>query len=355
MLRYVLLSLAMFVLILSTVAPGLVQDVTESYGCEANSTGNPIGGGEGYTDIRNTGDFIVSDQDQLITALNEVQPGQVVFLPHGVEIDLTGQGTIAVPEGITVAGSRGHDGSPGARLFTNSFGTMLATGGDNVRLTGLRFGGAYSGTDRIAGMGSFLSANHYALQVDNCEISGFSNCGVSVGRGAMKTNIHHNYIHHCQRAGYGYGVSVVGGANVHVIANIFDYCRHHIASTGSPGTGYEAAWNLILENAIGSHFDMHGGRDRGDNTDIAGDWMHIHHNTFVGIRRNVGIRGTPCGGADIHNNWFPQAIEQAVSATGNTRVFNNVWGPDKTPQEHAVCFVEGKQVECQVQQCSYCQ
>ena len=37
-----------------------------------------------------------------------------------------------------------------------------------------------------------------------------------------------------------------------------------------------------MENAIGSHFDMHGGRDRGDATDIARDRMHIHHNTITG-------------------------------------------------------------------------
>jgi hypothetical protein len=46
---------------------------------------------------------------------------------------------------------------------------------------------------------------------------------------------------------------------------------------------------------------MHGGRDRGDGTDIAGDWIHIHHNTFVG-RKTIHIRGTPNQFRREHDN-----------------------------------------------------
>ncbi len=352
--RSLLITITVIELGLGPAVTGLTQQPDQTYGCEANPTGNPIGGGDGYTDIYETGDFIVSNREQLIEALKEAKPGQVIFIPDGVEIDLTGQSALALPEGVTLAGTRGKNGSVGARLFSKSFGGMFSTRGNNVRLTGLRFEGAYGGTDRIAGMGTFCSVNYSNTTVDNCEISNFTNCGVGVARGAMKTNIHHNYIHNCQRSGFGYGVSVWGGGDVHIIANKFDYCRHHVASTGSPGTGYEAAWNLIMENAIGSHFDMHGGRDRGDETDIAGDWMHIHHNTFLSTLTNVGIRGTPSDGADIHNNWFPQPLDKALRSTGNTRAFNNVYGPDKTPQEHAICFVDSKQVECLVEKCDYC-
>ena len=78
---------------------------------------------------------------------------------------------------------------------------------------------------------------------------------------------------------------------------------------------------------------MHGGRDRGDNTDIAGDWLLIHHNTFEGTHRNVVIRGVPCQGADIHHNWFALPAEKAVTSRGNTRVYQNVYGPEKTLEE----------------------
>jgi len=352
--RWMLIGLTIITLSLSAAVTGPAQDADQTCGCEANPTGNPIGGGEGYSDIHETGDFVVTNREQLIEALKEAKPGQVVFLPDGVEVDLTGQRALSIGEGITLAGTRGKDGSAGARLFSKGFGAMFNAGGDNVRLTGLRFEGAYAGTGRIAGMGRFISVDHCNATVDNCEICNFTYCGIGVGRGALKTNIHHNYIHHCQRSGFGYGVSIWGGGDVHIIANKFDYCRHHVASTGSPGTGYEAAWNLIMENAIGSHFDMHGGRDRGDATDIAGDWMHIHHNTFLSTHVNVGIRGTPSDGADIHSNWFSRPLDKAVRSTGNTRAFNNAYGPDRIPQEHAICFADSKRVECAVEQCNYC-
>ncbi len=324
------------------------------YGSEANPTGDPIGGGEGYRDIHETGDFVVTTRSELVDALAEAQPEQIVFVPSGTEIDLTDQRTLSIPAGVTLAGTRGKDGCPGARLYTTSFGRMFIAAGHHVRLTGLRFEGAYGGTERIAGSSTFLLVNHYHTRIDNCEIYNFNVSGIGVSRGALKTRIHHNYIHHCQRGGLGYGVSVHGGGDVRIIANIFDYCRHHIACTGAPGTGYEAAYNRIRENATGSHFDMHGGRDRGDATDIAGDWMHIHHNTFLNPRVHVGIRGTPSDGATVHNNWFARPPRDSVRATGNTRVFQNVWGSDQTPQSHPFHFVDGQPVEGDGDACDFC-
>ncbi len=127
--RPMLLSLAVTALGIGVALTTVAQPTDQTYGCEANPTGDPIGGGEGYTDIRSTGDFIVRDREQLIEALKEARPGQVVFLPDGVEIDLTGQGALLLPEGVTLAGTRGKDGSAGARLFSKSFGGMFSTGG----------------------------------------------------------------------------------------------------------------------------------------------------------------------------------------------------------------------------------
>jgi len=53
-------------------------------------------------------------------------------------------------------------------------------------------------------------------------------------------------------------------------------------------------------------FDMHGGGDRRDGTNIAGDWLKIHHNTFRAPITAIGIRGVPQQEADIHHNWFFQ-------------------------------------------------
>ena len=80
------------------------QEAEETFGCEANPTGNPIGGGEGYTPIFTKGDFIVTTADELIAALKQAQPGQIICVPGEIEIDLTPHPTLSIPGGVTLAG-----------------------------------------------------------------------------------------------------------------------------------------------------------------------------------------------------------------------------------------------------------
>jgi len=255
-----------------------------------------------------------------------------------VEIDLTGSMGLMIPGGVTLAGTRGLNGSPGARLFTTQkSGTQFLTAGDEVRVTGLRFEGPSGSPERTAENATFFAVRHYRPEIDNCEIYNWNIQGVYSTLGASQVQVHHNYIHHCQRSGYGYGV-VVYSSDVRIIANKFDYCRHHIAAGGRPGCSYEAAWNLAGPNCTSHLFDMHGGSDRGDNTNIAGDWMEIHHNTFQSDKREVVIRGVPSQGAEIHHNWFVHPPEEAVRSGGNTRVYANVYGPDRQPQEKPIEF-----------------
>ncbi|MBN1344460.1 MAG: right-handed parallel beta-helix repeat-containing protein [Phycisphaerae bacterium] len=306
----------------------------ETFGCQGNPTGNPIGGGEGYRGVLSGGDHVVTTASALLDALKKARPGQVIWVPGEGEIDLTGKQGVSIPGGVTLASNRGVDGSVGGRIFTKQLATfpLFATGGENVRLTGLRFEGPCESRDRIAESSGFVTTGHYGLEVDNCEIYHWNIFGVGGRRGASKLRVHHCYIHHCQRSGYGYGVSL-SECDACVIANKFDWCRHHIAASGSPGCAYEAAYNLILPNANGHYFDMHGGRDRGDGTDVAGDWMLIHHNTFQGAQRAIVIRGVPAQEAEVHHNWFARPAKQTVVSGGNTRMYRNVWGPDKTLEE----------------------
>ncbi|MBT4815756.1 MAG: hypothetical protein HON70_08665, partial [Lentisphaerae bacterium] len=208
----------------------------------------------------------------------------------------------------------------------------MQTGGHGIRVTGLRFRGPHGGADRASFSSRFLSVGHSSTEIDNCEIFNFNVVGLGVGARAIDVRIHHNSIHHCQRGGLGYGIST-SSSDVHIIANVFSDCRHHIASSGRPGSGYEAAWNLIKPKATSHHFDMHGGRDRGDGTNIAGDWMHIHHNTFQGRHRHVVIRGVPSAGAQVHHNWFSGPAAKRTRTGGNTKVYQNVYGPDKKLEE----------------------
>ena len=230
-------------------AAAVAKEAEETFGCEANPTGDPIGGGHGYRDILTRGDFTVSTKADLLAALKQAKPGQVVFIPHGVEIELTGAMGVQLPGGVTLAGTRGLNGSPGARLFTQQrSGTQFVTAGDRGRVTGLRFEGPFAGVEKTARNATFLMARHFRTEVDNCEIYNWNIQGVYTALGASQVQVHHNYIHHCQRSGYGYGV-VVYSSDVHIIANKFDYCRHQVAAGGRPGCSYEAAWNLIMPPA----------------------------------------------------------------------------------------------------------
>ncbi|MBA7471503.1 hypothetical protein ES707_06809 [subsurface metagenome] len=321
----------------------------ESFGAWINPAGDPIGGGTSYSRIITHGDYHVSSREELLDALKKAKPGQIVYVDDNTAIDLTGMKNIEIPGGITLASGRNGESVKGALIYSIQLDTtpLFATGGDNVRITGIRLRGpdqerrteqleelsAEGGREayyRIS-YSDGIQSTHSDLEVDNCELWGWSHAAVSLKKGATKAHIHHNYIHHNQRYGLGYGVCL-DQSDALIEANLFDWCRHHIAGTGSPGTSYEACYNIVFENANGHSFDMHGGRDRDDGTEIAGDLIKIHHNLFLAIDVTaVVIRGIPTQKAEIHHNWFlhptpEKAIRQgawSAPITGNMEVYRN--------------------------------
>jgi len=320
----------------------------ETFGAEANPTGDPIGGGKGYRQLVAQGDYTVRTLEELRTALGEAKAGQVVYIDDTAEIDVSDSEKLVIPGGVTVASGRGKANSPGALLHSNNLATspLFAIGGEGVRVTGLRLRGPdqQRRTEQMRKLhkeGRYYSipnsdgviCSHPGLEVDNCEVWGWSHAGVFLKAGASKAHIHHNNMHHNQRSGLGYGVCM-DRSDALIEANLFDFCRHHIAGTGRPGTSYEARYNLVLENANGHSFDMHGGADRKDGTDIAGDLISIHHNTFKATSvRAIVIRGKPTVSTEIHHNWFlhsgsDEAIAQ-TNASGNMNVGPNQYTPDR--------------------------
>jgi len=45
------------------------------------------------------------------------------------------------------------------------------------------------------------------------------------------------------------------------------------------------------------------------------------------------VAGVPSQGAQVHHNWFALPVEKTVISGGNTRVYRNVYGPDKVLEE----------------------
>jgi hypothetical protein len=336
----------------SALEPTWMQVGDTVYGARPDARG-PIGGGEGYTGVVTMGHYQVDSVDALLAALAEAQAGEVVFIAGESVLDLTAriyiEGLVVeIPAGVTLASDRGHGGSQGSLLTSDALKTpvMIRAMGPGVRITGLRIQGPnpkrYLAHHRRAfqeGKGRSyyyelptsdgIEASHDSLQVDNCEISGFSHGGIFL-RAGVGHQIHHNFIHHCQYNGLGYGVTHDTASSL-VEYNHFDSNRHSIAGTGRPGCSYVARHNVELGTSLSHCFDMHGGRDRKDGTNIAGTSILIHNNTFLAPERAVVIRGTPEGQCEVKQNWFPLHEQQnsAVRASEKTTVHDNLYGDDE--------------------------
>lgn len=331
------------------------------YGARPDETG-PIGGGPGYTRPIIHGDFYVDDRKSLLNALGRAKAGQVVYVNPQAELDLTpfvraNKLVLELPAGVTLAGNRGENGAPGGLIYSEEFATqpMLRAAGANVRITGLRLRGPdpkrqleyhrhvyYEGGGGNPAFYHFptsdgIQTGHAGLEVDNCELSGWSHAAIFL-TGGSNHRIHHNLIHHNQRMGLGYGVSLTNSAEALIEFNLFDHNKHSIAGSGMPGSGYEARHNVVYAGndaardfAGQSHlFDMHGGEDRLDETSIAGDWLKIHHNLFASAAVTaINIRGVPQRRAEIQRNWFFSSNPgtDVVDSDGNTDVLDNAYGP----------------------------
>ncbi len=307
------------------------NDVT--YGTHSVS-GNPVGGGVGYTDIYTTGDYIVTNEAELRAALSQAVSGEVIFIPGNVIIDIGDASAysftaFSVPEGITIASNRGYvyqDGSVSTggmiRVTAVVSRYLFAVSKDNVRFTGLVLKGAdpaqhLNHWDRCFAGESYdyswqldyyyfyclyntkgISITGDYCEIDNCEISGFCSTAISVGYNSTKSapsqghQFHNNYIHHNQIKALGYGI-VFGEGYAVIAENMFNYNRHSIAGGGSINSGYEACYNVEFGQSLASYFDMHGGQDHNAGNAYAGGYVNIHHNSFLGTAMPYSLRGTP--------------------------------------------------------------
>ena len=293
----------------------------ETFGAEPNPTGNPVGGGAGYTRIISETDsrvkYVVSTEEQLLQALNNARSGDIVFVKGTANIDMSDAAGTVIPSGVILASDRGQKGSLGGRIFrTRSEGFWAATSdatlvaGDTVRITGLRIEGPDTDQNQDLGnnvVGGINAYNSKDLEVDNCELSGWSYAAVAFDRspGSTATGyVHHNYIHHCQAKGYGYGVVKSFGAAI-IEANLFDYMRHAVADSGEAGSSYEARYNIFLTHCIDSVFDMHPNPMPPSPSSHTGDLYKIHHNTIgVTDQAAVSVGAMPAIGVFVDHNRF---------------------------------------------------
>ncbi|WP_185955144.1 right-handed parallel beta-helix repeat-containing protein [Solitalea koreensis] len=264
-------------------------------------------------------DYLATNADELISALDKAKPGEVVFIDKNAQIDLSNSNTISLRRGVKLYSSRGVDESLGGLVYSNNPNkTMFSIIGDNVRISGVRIQGPHGSTTNINPdyyVGIQVTAE-LAL-IDNCEIFGWPYAAVKF-RNTHSGHISACYLHHNQNNGLGYGVVLERGYAL-IDYNYFDYNRHAIAGDGRAGTSYDAAYNTILSHGTAHSFDMHG--SEGDNQGIGGTAININNNTFY--MRNfkaITIRATPEKELIIKDNRFVHPNEQSaisILSSGN--------------------------------------
>lgn len=325
-------------------------------GAEWNPTGNPIGGGPGYSDsVRHQdADYYVTNKAELLTALSNGSSGEIIYVADWAEIDMTGEQDLYIPAGVTLASGRGRIFSDtiswGGLIFTNKKGgySLFRVSGKNVRVTGLRFCGEFGNYregvipdtfDPGTGLKLF-DIWQDSVEIDNCEFFGWGN--IAVGDYADNNTFCH--VHHCYF--YNTTVSVQGvgcynggageSATSHDLfeANLFDFVRQNIASNGDTTNSYEARYNLALEHGAAHGLDRHGWPSQGD---WAGNRTVVHHNSV----RNRGwgdnavrIRGMPSDSAKIYENWFYYSTQDSAIKLWNPTnclIYDNHYGTTPPP------------------------
>jgi Right handed beta helix region/FG-GAP-like repeat len=288
------------------------------------------------------GTVTVGTRDELLAALAAATAGDTVSVAGGASINLTGFKSIAIPPGVTLASDRGVNGSPGALLYntelelgnSESWQQFKVTG-SGTRITGLRLRGPdpevrasayqYDNSDAIVAIGAS------DVTIDNNELFAWSHAAVTL-RDTMELRYSKNNVHNNRRTGLGYGIVLVGDSSAVIEYNTFTQNRHAIAGDGVRTQRYEARYNLVVDNANGHGFDMHGENETQDNgAPYAGDVMHINYNTFRSTAQAaIKVRGRPAAGAYIAHNCFAHgssgAAIQQTFFTGNFNIGSNTYG-----------------------------
>lgn len=312
------------------------------------------GGGEDYPDTVDPDWPVVtrvSTVADLESAVASAVSGDIIFVEGDAELDLTGV-DLCIPAGVWLASDRGVDGSPGALLHDTETekDPLIDICGDGVRITGLRILGAdphecpdewpSECTGDIEGDSNcrdctptsigIQTKGHDRLEIDNCELAGWSFAATWFEDGTGH-HVHHSFIHHTWRQGLGYGVVLTGESDVDVLVawNRFDANRHAIAGSGYPVQSYEARDNLVLEHANGHIFDMHGQDEREDDgSEHAGDELLVHDNTVLTDDvYSLVVRGKPYTGSWFYDN----CLAASSSSTALQRFYTGNFHVDEDP------------------------
>lgn len=266
----------------------------------------------------------VTSADELIERIENAKKGETIVLDSYSRFDLTGAKPIVIDVPITIKASE-TERKP--HLFHHSPTTVFDVKAAGVKFLGLKI----TGKERDAKKEEIIQLNRTGVKgvyqfpvtrgitfnagnalVKDCEISGFSHAAIFIVN-ARGVRIEENYIHHNQRWGLGYGVALHENAQATIYRNQFDYNRHSVAGSGSKGQSYEASYNWFGPHHMASTLDMHGGKDRGDGSNLAGHTVYIHHNVILDKKNAIFVhRGIAENKVQIEHNEIHRSKDGAI-------------------------------------------
>lgn len=257
--------------------------------------------------------YIVTNLDELISYTTMAKDKDTIFVGNKTILNLTGQ-NIIINKGVKFLSERGSN-KEGALLYSNSFYpelsyTPLILMKDSSEISGFRIQGPNKNiTDHNQitqrGVANAIKIDGYNVKILNNEIYNFDKWAVWAYK-SQNNEIAYNYIHHTKLAGYGYGVWVGGygsekGGMTYIHHNIFDNCRHAIASSGSYNSWF-AYNNFFLRQQTFVNLDRHG-QGRGT---IGGVNTWVKNNVFYSRQIHFGfpLPAVDSGTIVIENNYF---------------------------------------------------
>jgi hypothetical protein len=269
----------------------------------------------------------VTTVEQLKERLAGAKEAEVILIGEGVRLDLSAEPTLHVTVPVILKGVRGSDGSTPVLVHHGRPVPMILIEAPDVRIEDLKFEGVETDSKKeeiialnrkgIKGVYQFpvtrgIEVVSRGVFISGCEMSGFSHAAVFL-RGDSTAYIEKSHFHHNQRWGLGYGVALHERAQARITENRFNFNRHSIAASGLPGQVYEADQNWFGPDHGATPLDMHGGKDRGDGTEIAGRRVHIHHNRILSTAVPVFIhRGIPQEEVRIEFNQLAHSNEKSA-------------------------------------------
>jgi hypothetical protein len=136
---------------------------------------------------------------------------------------------------------------------------------------------------------------------------------------------------------------------VEIYRNLFNFDRHAIASDGAEYSGYHAHDNAHLGTAIYHIFDAHGGKDRGDGTQIACERIEMNNNVFLSDKIPYKKRGIPQEYSKFTRNiiLYPEKLYPYRSLYGENFICeDNIW--DIRVEKPVYHFDDGKEFTIRV-------